>query len=70
MHIIRCMLNFDKHHEVLGVKSKRKAPVCVFRGSVCVQVIFQFTIRVTVKRRVRRALHDLYCLYFVPKVML
>ena len=48
--------------------SKRKPPVCNFRGSVCVQVtIF---IRVTVRRRVRRALHDLYCRYFLPKVML
>ena len=48
-------------------KSKCKPPVCNFRGSVCVQVTI---IRVTVRRRARRALHDLYCRYFLPKVML
>jgi len=48
-------------------KSKRKPPVCNFRGSVCVQVTI---IRVKVRRRVRRALHDPYCRYFLPKVML
>ena len=64
MHMIRCMPILIN---MCPATSKRKPPVCTFRGSVCVQVTI---VRVKVRRRVRRARHDLYCPYFLPKVML
>ena len=68
----RCMLNFDKHDKV----SECKPPHCNLTVDICVQVIFRVRIcnRVVVyvswRKRVKRTQsYELYCLYFLPEVM-
>lgn len=54
--------------EQCPVNSKRKPPVCSFRVSVCVGVIFWLRIRVTVQVSLRNiALYDQCCPYFSPQ---
>ena len=46
MHLIRCILNFDKRH----AESMRKPPAFNFRVSVCIRVLFRVGCRVIVRR--------------------
>ena len=47
MHLIRCILNFDKRH----AESMRKPPAFNFRVSVCIRVLFRVGCRVIVASR-------------------
>ena len=76
MHAIRGLLNFFHKPHKCPANCESKPLRSTFRIGVCVRVIFQvglglglLTAYVSLRRRVRRTLYDLYILYFSPEVM-
>ena len=68
MQVIRCMLNFDKRHINISINHF----VVTLELAFVLGLFFRSglgLLSVSLRRRVRRTLYDLYCPYCLPEVM-